>query len=97
MEEIESESYHVSLTKTVYLKFHQIETILKKVKQENFKKIKLALTNSVKYFSNEYNSRHFLVLEIMKNKNLLWLTAAVEKILIENGFENPTYNVSKEN
>jgi hypothetical protein len=66
--------YHISLCNNFYLKYHQIDSFLNKIKlalkENNTKRLSLYLTSNIKYYTNEYDTRHFLALEILKNKNL---------------------------
>jgi hypothetical protein len=68
----DDEYYHVSLTETIFLKYHEIANFLKNIKTSisQFKAFSILLTSKIKYFNNTYKTRHFLILQIFKTKQL---------------------------
>ena len=86
----EKNNYHVSLCSNFYLKFHEIDNFINNVKKEFelTKRLKLILLRKVKYLSNEFNSRNFLTLEILRNKNYRNLLKKFNKILAELNITN---------
>ena len=89
--------YHISLCNNFYLKYHQIDNFLNKIKialKEDRKVfLSLYLTPKIKYYTNEHNTRHFLALEILKNKNLNNLLNTIQETLKEFG-QSPIYEVN---
>jgi hypothetical protein len=81
-------SYHISLSRNIYLKYHEIENFINCIKKEfshsvkSSKLLKLFLMKRVKYLTNEYNTRHFLTLQILKNKQFSKLIERIDKVLI---------------
>ena len=70
LKKFNSAEYHVSLSPTIYLKYHQINSFVTSLKMrlKSFKqRLKLILSDKLKCFSNEYNTTAFLSLEILKN------------------------------
>lgn len=86
-------SYHISLSKTVYLKFHQINSFLSTLKRDldGFKTQTLIITPQVSVFNNEENTRHFIALEVMKNKGLNKLIKTINDVLFGFGFTDCLY------
>jgi hypothetical protein len=77
------EYYHISLCNNVYLKYHQIESFIFKLKTEisNIKSPLLVLSPRVKFFSNEFNTRSFLSLEILKNLQFKKILKSIYQVL----------------
>jgi 2'-5' RNA ligase len=73
---------HLSLTKTFFLKYHQISNF---VKDMNTKLLKIQqhvlVTSKVKYFANEFDNRFFLTLEVRKTKLLIRLVNEITEII----------------
>jgi hypothetical protein len=68
------EEYHISLTKTFFLKYHEINNFIKDVKAKLTKvKQSILITSRIRYLQNEFNNRFFLGLEVYKSKNLVSL------------------------
>lgn len=88
--------YHISLCNNFFLKYHQIDSFLNKIKkalkEENIKSLSLYLTTNIKYYTNEFNTRNFLALEILKNKNINKLINTIHETLKEFG-NSPVYEV----
>ena len=71
LEEEDSE-IHISLSQQLYLKYHQIDSFVNKIKTL-FKRIKsqhILLSSNIKFFKNENSTRHFLSLIVVKSKFL---------------------------
>lgn len=88
----QSKSYHVSLSKNLYLKQHQIYSFTAKIKdsiQTLTGKRSLILLPKIRYLTNDYNSRHFLCLQILKTKALREVVDTINSILEE--FKLPIY------
>ena len=93
-------NYHISLSRTHYIKVFQIEKIVNLLHQSisRFSSFELELS-MVSVYLNDDNSRQFLAIDVIDHCNhLLLLTAAVDKILgsfgLEKYFENPKYHFS---
>jgi hypothetical protein len=86
---LSSSEYHVSLSPTFYLKYHQINTFINKIKDQLkiFKNgIKLILTDKLKVFTNEYNTVCFICLDITKNKQFNKIYTSIYETLVDFGF-----------
>jgi hypothetical protein len=68
----DADSFHISLTDTVFLKYHEIDNHIKKIKKSlsQVKPFSILLTSKIKYYNNQYNTRHFVSLEILKTKQI---------------------------
>jgi len=90
-EEIKDDNgkYHISLSTNFYLKYHEIDNFLNSfIKEFNYtKKQKLIISEKVKYLTNEFKTRYFLSLEILKNKSLRNLYNKIKNILEEFNIE----------
>jgi predicted DNA-binding ArsR family transcriptional regulator len=76
------DDYHISLSKTFFLKYHQINNFIKDIRVRLTKvKQHILLTPRIKYLSNEFNNRHFLSLELFKSKNLMLLIKELNEII----------------
>jgi hypothetical protein len=77
------DDYHISLSKTFFLKYYQINNFVNDVKKKLANKIKqtILITPKVRYFANEYNNRNFLALEVHKSKNLANLINELTNII----------------
>lgn len=96
-------SYHLSLSSTYYLKLVEIERFVDPLRNtlSTFNKFPIAITNHIKYFSNEYKNRHFIGIEIKKSKQLMKISQAIDDILNEYGLneyiipiEDKCYHIS---
>ena len=78
------EEFHVSLTRTVALKFHWIDSFIEGVKKisENSNQFALELSD-VKVYCNDEKTRTFLGICCESNKGLDDLTEALNKLLNE--------------
>lgn len=93
LQEMSPDELHISLTKTMFIKYHQIDSLVNKLKNVIQSKFKLIITNKLKHYSNEHNTRYFLSLLVAKNKFILNLNEKI-KILFESlGIENSTFKV----
>lgn len=90
-----SEQFHISLTKTLILKFHWIESFIKETKKlcEQTDQFDLKLLN-VKAYTNEENTRTFLGIECVDcNGVLAHFVENINKFLAEYDLP-PFYEVS---
>ena len=94
------ENYHISLSRTHYIKVFQIEKIVNMLHQSvsSFSSFELELSK-VSVYLNDDNSRQFLAIDVIDHCNqLLLLTSAVDKILgsfgLEKYYENPMFHFS---
>ena len=68
----DDEFYHISLSKTFFIKYHEINNYINKIKiaLNELEKFTILLTSKIKYFKNDFNTRHFLTLEVFNTKKL---------------------------
>ena len=66
---LENEDIHLSLSKQFFLKYHQIDNFVSKFKIPFNKSQKqhVLISSKIKYFTNEYSTRHFLSLLVIKS------------------------------
>ncbi|XP_014233565.1 U6 snRNA phosphodiesterase [Trichogramma pretiosum] len=94
------EEFHVSLTRTLILKFHWIDSFVEAVKSivDSQKSFFMEL-NSIEIYSNEEKTRTFMGIAVQsEDDNLLKLTQSLDKVADEYQlplfYENPSYHIS---
>jgi len=86
-ETLSEDSYHISLSKTFYLKFHQIDQFLNCLKEniELLNSNNFCLCSKTKYFENEFKNRYFISIPIIKNKTFkVTIIYIIFNIILEN-------------
>ena len=67
---LNNENQHISLSKTFFLKYHQIDLFLTNMKDslQSMQSTTLYLCSKVHYFENEFKNRFFIAVPLIKNK-----------------------------
>lgn len=87
--EIDKNDLHISFSTNFFLKYHQTLNFLNILKEnlQNSSIIKngfdLLLLKNLRYFKNEYHTRYFISMEILKSNRLKELLSIINKILLD--------------
>ncbi len=87
--ELKEEEYHISISRTFFLKFHQIIGFIELIKEKLNSNIQLKnglsflVLKKIQFFNNEQNTRFFLALEILKSAKIKILVEIINDILKE--------------
>lgn len=98
--EVNCDEYHISISRTFYMKFHQLNNLLKGLINSinNNIKIKgpisLFLLKKINFFQNDQNTRFFVGLEILKSKKLIMFVDFINEFLKQYNI-NSYYEVNK--